>query len=149
MITIRNRTEGGVMRGLRYSLGLSAIAAGATALALGGSGAAVAGTPPNVVGQTYSSAQSTITGAGFTPVVRSTVGDQLAWPNCIITGTQQHIVPPPQNSNGSAVTQLLVSLNCNAGVATATTPGNSAASPAGQAAIAAAAASATPSAPSG
>ena len=132
------------IRGLRYALGVSATAAGATALALVGSGGAVAGTPPNVVGQTYSTAQSTITGAGFTPVIRTTVGDQLAWPNCIITGTEQHTVQPPPNSTGSAVTQLLVSLNCNAGVASATQPGNSAASPAGKAAIAAAA-SATPS----
>jgi hypothetical protein len=133
------------MKYVTYVLGMSATAAAGAALALAGSGVSVAGTPPNVVGQTYSTAQSAITGAGFTPVIRSTVGDQVAWPNCIVTGTQQHMVQPPPNSSGSAVTQLYVSLNCNAGVASATQPGNSAASPAGKAAIAAAAASATPS----
>jgi hypothetical protein len=127
---------------------VSATAAAGAALALTVSGVAVAGSPPDVTGQKYSDAQTAITGAGFTPVVQSTVGDQLAWPNCVVTRTQQRTVQPPANSNGTAVTQLLVSLNCNAGVASATTPGNSAASPQGKAAIAAAA-SAAPSSGSG
>jgi hypothetical protein len=104
---------------------------------------AVAGSPPNVTGQKYSAAQSAITGAGFTPVVQSITGDQLAWPNCVVTRTQQRTKPAPANSSGSAVTQLLVSLNCYSGVASATTPGYSAASPEGKAAIAAAAAAAS------
>ena len=136
------------MRCLRYVLGASATAAAGAALALTGSGVAVAGTPPNVTGQKYSAAQTAITGAGFTPVVQSVTGDQVAWPNCVVTRTQQRTKPAPQNSGGSAVTQLLVSLNCDAGVASATTPGYSAASPEGKAAIAAAA-SAAPSSGSG
>jgi hypothetical protein len=136
------------MRCLRYVLGVSATAAAGAALALTVSGVAVAGSPPNVTGQKYSDAQTAITGAGFTPVIQSTVGDHLAWPNCVVTRTQQRTVQPPQNSSGSAVTQLLVSLNCDAGVASATTPGNSAASPEGKAAVAAAA-SAAPSSGSG
>jgi hypothetical protein len=127
---------------------VSATAAAGAALALTVSGVAVAGSPPNVTGQKYSDAQTAITGAGFTPVIQSTVGDQLTWPNCVVTRTQQRTVQPPQNSSGTAVTQLLVSLNCNAGVASATTPGNSAASPEGKAAVAAAA-SAAPSSGSG
>jgi len=136
------------MRCLRCVLGVSATAAAGAALALTVSGVAVAGSPPNVTGQKYSDAQTAITGAGFTPVIQSTVGDQLTWPNCVVTRTQQRTVQPPQNSSGTAVTQLLVSLNCNAGVASATTPGNSAASPEGKAAVAAAA-SAAPSSGSG
>jgi len=127
------------MRCLRYVLGVSATAAAGAALALTVSGVAVAGSPPDVTGQKYSDAQTAITGAGFTPVIQSTVGDHLAWPNCVVTRTQQRTVQPPQNSSGSAVTQLLVSLNCDAGVASATKPGPSAASPQGKAAAAAAA----------
>jgi hypothetical protein len=81
--------------------------------------------------------------------VKATVGDQVAWPNCIVTRTQQRTVQAPANSSGSATTELLVSLNCNAGVASATQPGNSAASPEGKAAIAAAAAAAASSSGSG
>ncbi|HYR13394.1 MAG TPA: hypothetical protein VEQ67_04135 [Mycobacterium sp.] len=124
---------------------MSATAAAGAALALTVSGVAVAGSPPDVTGQKYSDAQTAITGAGFTPVIQSTVGDHLAWPNCVVTRTQQRTVQPPQNSSGSAVTQLLVSLNCDAGVASATTPGNSAASPEGKAAVAAAASAAASS----
>ena len=127
------------MRCLRYVLGVSATAAAGAALALTVSGVAVAGSPPNVTGQKYSDAQTAITGAGFTPVIQSTVGDQLTWPNCVVTRTQQRTVQPPQNSSGTAVTQLLVSLNCNAGVASAAKPGYSAGSPEGKAAAAAAA----------
>jgi hypothetical protein len=133
------------MRCLRYVLGVSATAAAGAALALTGSGVAVAGTPPSVTGQKYSDAQTAITGAGFTPVVLSTVGDKLAWPSCVVTRTQQRTKPPPANSGGSAVSQLLVWLNCDAGVASATSPGNSAASPEGKAAIAAAASAAASS----
>jgi hypothetical protein len=130
---------------LTYVLGVSATAAAGAALALAGSGVAVATTAPNVTGEKYSDAQTAITGAGFTAVVHSTVGDQVPWPQCIVTRTQQRNVAPPPNSSGAAVTQLLVELNCNAGVASATQPGNSAASPAGKAAAAAAAAAASSS----
>jgi len=108
-------------------------------LAVAGSGVAVATSSPDVTGQKYSDAQSAISGAGFTPVVESTVGDQKAWPDCVVTRTQQRTVQAPENSSGSATTQLLVSLNCDAGVASATKPGPSAASPQGKAAAAAAA----------
>jgi hypothetical protein len=58
-------------------------------------------------------------------------------------------VQPPENSSGSASNEMLVSLNCEAGIATATTPGNSAASPEGKAAAAAAAAAASSSSSGG
>ena len=90
-------------------------------------------------GQKYSDAQSAISGAGMTAVVSTAVGDQKAWPDCVVTRAQQRTVQPPANSSGSATTQMLVSLNCDAGVASATAPGNSAASPEGKAAVAAAA----------
>ncbi len=117
-----------------------ALAAGAiVALGLTGSAVAEADSAVDVTGQKYSDAQSALSGAGMTPVVESTVGDQKAWPDCVVTRTQKRVVEPPENSGGSATTQMLVSLNCDAGVATADVPGNSVASPEGRAAVAAAA----------
>ncbi|KAA0102133.1 hypothetical protein CIW49_02030 [Mycolicibacterium sp. P1-18] len=114
-----------------------------------GAGVAQAGSAPDVVGQKYSDAQTAISGAGLKPVVSTTVGDQKAWPDCLVTNTVARTVPPPENSGGSATDQLLVSLNCDDGEASAKTPGFSAASPEGKAAkaaadAAAASASATP-----
>ncbi len=134
-----------MMRSTRSILGAGATAATIAALGLAGSGVAAAGTPPNVTGQKYSAAQTAITGAGFTPVVQSITGDQVAWPNCVVTRTQARTKPAPPNSSGSAVSQLLVSLNCYAGAASATSPGYSVASPEGKAAIAAAAAASSSS----
>ncbi|MDT5075466.1 MAG: hypothetical protein QOJ80_103 [Mycobacterium sp.] len=128
------------------------MASAAASMVLLGAGVAQAGSGPNVVGQKYSDAQSAISSAGLTPVVSTTVGDQKAWPDCVVTNTVQRTVPPPENSSGSATTQMLVSLNCDAGEASSKTPGFSAASPEGKAAAAAAsssAAAATPSAAPG
>src|SRR6185295_4495507 len=89
-----------------------ALAAGAVVvLGLTGSAVAEAGSGVNVTGQKYSDAQSALSGAGMTPVVESTVGDQKAWPDCLVTRTQKRTVEPPENSGGSATTEMLVSLN--------------------------------------
>jgi hypothetical protein len=130
------------MRCTRSVLGASATAAAFAALSLAGSGVAVADSGPDVTGQKYADAQSALSGAGLTPVVASTVGDQKAWPDCVVTRAQKRTVQPPPDSSGSATTQMLVSLNCEAPIASATAPGNSAASPEGRAAVAAAASSA-------
>ena len=122
------------MRCVRSVLAVSATAAAGAALVLAGSGVAVAAKSPDVTGQKYSDAKSAISGAGLTPVVKTTVGDQLAWPDCVVTRTQQRTMAAPANSSGSATNEVLVSLNCDAPVASATAPGNSAASPEGRAA---------------
>ena len=124
-------------------LSVGGAAAAFAALAMSGSGVATAA--PDVTGQKYSDAQSALSSAGFKPVVETTFGDQKSWPDCIVTRTQQRTVKPPANSGGSATKEMLVSLNCDAGVASATTPGNSAASPEGKAAAAAAASSSSSS----
>jgi hypothetical protein len=118
------------------------VASAASAALLLGAGVAQAGSAPNVVGQKYSDAQTAISGAGLTPVVSTTVGDRQSWPDCIVTNTVARTVPPPENSGGSATNQLLVSLNCDSGEASAKTPGFSAGSPEGRAAAAAASSSA-------
>lgn len=108
------------------------------ALSVAESAVAMADSSTDVTGQKYSDAQSALSGAGMRPVVETTVGDQKAWPDCVVTRTQKRIVQPPPDSSGSATTEMLVSLNCEAPVASAKTPGNSAASPEGRAAAASA-----------
>ena len=127
------------MKCLRPVLGVGGAAAALAALAISGSGVAAAAT--DVTGQKYSDAQSALSSSGLKPVVETVVGDQKAWPDCVVTRAQKRTLQPPENSSGSATDEMLVSLNCDAGIATATTPGNSAASPEGRAAAAAAAAS--------
>lgn len=126
---------------------VGAVGAALTALAFTGSGLAAAAT--DVTGQKYSDAQSSLSSAGFKPVVDTVVGDQKSWPDCVVTRAQKRTVQPPPNSSGSATNEMLVSLNCEAGIATATTPGNSAASPEGKAAAAAAASAASSGSGSG
>jgi hypothetical protein len=120
----------------------------ASTMFLLGSGVAEAASAPSVVGQKFSDASSAISGAGDRAVVSTTVGDQKAWPDCLVANQVQRTVPAPPNSSGSATTEILVSLNCYANEASATTPGYSAASPEGKA-IAEAAASASASSPAG
>jgi hypothetical protein len=127
------------MSRIRSILGASATAAAIAALGLAGSGVAAAAT--DVTGQKYSDAQTALNSAGLKPVVLTVVGDQKSWPDCVVTRAQKRTVQPPANSGGSATSEMLVSLNCNAGIASATRAGNSAASPEGKAAVAAAASS--------
>ena len=96
-----------------------------------GTGVAEAASSPNVVGQKYSDARGALSGAGYAIVVSNTVGDQVSWPDCIVTHQQDRSVPPPENTGASATNQTLLALNCDAQLASAKTPGNSLASPAG------------------
>lgn len=114
------------------------VVSAASAMVLFGAGVAQAASAPKVVGQTYSDASSAISGAGFTAVVSTIVGDRKQRDDCLVSNQVERIVPAPANSSGSAKNEVLVSLNCDAGEATAKTPGFSAASPEGKAAAAAA-----------
>lgn len=127
----------------RIALGAAAAATAAT-MALAGSGVAAAAASPNVVGQKYSDATGTLNGAGYKPVVQSTVGDHNNWSDCIVTRQQDRTVQPPPNTGGSATNETMLSLNCDAPVASAKAPGNSAASPEGRAAAASAAPTSAP-----
>ncbi len=112
------------------------------AVALMCSGVAAAGSPPNVVGQKFADARSALSSAGFKPLVSTTVGDQLQWPNCVVTNQVARTVAAPANTGGSSSSQVLLSLNCEAAFATPGSPGNSLGSPQGSAAYASASASA-------
>jgi hypothetical protein len=121
--------------------GAALAAAGIATLAVA-AGPAQAASSPSVVGQKYSDAKGALSGAGYSVVVSTTFGDQTDRDECIVVHQQDRTVPPPENTGASATNQTLVSLNCDAAVASATKAGNSLASPEGRAAAAAAASSA-------
>ena len=95
------------MKCLRPVLGVGGAAAALAALAISGSGVAAAAT--DVTGQKYSDAQSALSSAGLKPVVETVVGDQKAWPDCVVTRAQKRTLQPPENSSGSATDEMLVS----------------------------------------
>jgi hypothetical protein len=85
-------------------------------------------------GQTYGDASTAISNAGKKAVIASRAGDTLSDDQCMVTHSQS--APWIKGDNFSPVTDtVLVYLNCNASVATAKEPGNSAGSPEGRAAI--------------
>jgi hypothetical protein len=112
----------------------TAVGATVVSMAFFGSGVAAA---DNYAGQKYSDASSAISDAGQKAVIASRSGDTLSDADCIVTHSQS--APWIKGDSFAAVTDtVLVYLNCNATVATAKDPGNSAGSPEGKAAIAAA-----------
>jgi hypothetical protein len=131
-----------MMKGARHSVAVGTVAAVCAAAAMAvttlTTGALAYASPPSVTGKTYSDATTALSGAGFTPVVASTVGDQKAWPDCLVVNAVQQTVQPPPNSSGSTKNEVLVSLNCYSTEASATSAGYSAASPEGKALAAAA-----------
>ena len=89
-------------------------------------------------GQTYADASKALGNSNQKGVIASQVGDALSQDQCVVTRSQK--APWIKGNHFAAVGDtVLLFLNCNAGVASATTPGNSAASPEGRAATAAAA----------
>ena len=114
----------------------AAISAAAASAALFGAG--VAGAAPDVVGQTYADAVSAIEDEGSTAVVASRVGSKLEQDECIVTRAWDSPLGRFNNGEfGLAADEVMISLNCNAGYATTTTPGASLASPGGRKAKAA------------
>jgi hypothetical protein len=110
----------------------AAVGATAVSMAFFGTGVAAA---DDYAGQTYSDASSAISDAGKKAVIASRAGDTLADDDCIVTHSQS--APWLKGDDFSPVTDtVLVYLNCNATVASAKDPGNSAASPEGRQAIA-------------
>lgn len=115
-------------------LGSGTVGALAAATALFGTGVAAA---DSYAGQTYSDASSAAGDAGQKVVVAARVGDKLDQGDCIVTRSQT--APFASANDGAHVSNTVqFYLNCNGGVATATNPGASVASPEGRAAKAAA-----------
>lgn len=119
-------------------LSLAAVVSVVPMALLAGAGVAVA---DDYAGMTYADAVSALDDAGLTGVVSTRSGDSLPQDECIVTSSEQ--APWLKGDDFAPVTDtVLLNINCSAGVATATTPGNSAASPEGRAAIASAKAAA-------
>jgi hypothetical protein len=109
----------------------TAVGATAVSMAFFGSGVAAA---DDYSGQTYGDASKAISDAGKKAVIASRAGDTLSDDDCIVTHSQS--APWIKGDDFAPITDtVLVYLNCNATVATAKDPGNSAASPEGKAAI--------------
>ncbi len=110
-------------------------AAGVAIGALGLFGAGIASAAPDVVGMTYGDAVSAIEEEGSTAKIAVTVGDrQEAMGDCLVTNaTDAPFVRDSEGESfGHADSEVLLTLNCNRGAATATTPGSSLASEAGR-----------------
>jgi hypothetical protein len=117
------------------ALTAGAVSASAVSMAVFGTGVAAA---DDYAGQTYADATSALSKASLKGVIATRVGNALADDKCIVTHSEK--APWIKGSSFAPVKDtVLLYLNCNATVASATTPGNSAASPEGRAAIAAAA----------
>ena len=111
---------------------LAGAAAATAAAALFGAG--IAGAAPDVVGDTYSDASSTIEQSGGSAIVATRTGSGADTGDCIVTNAWDgSFVRDGSSSSG----EVMVALNCNGDVASAGKPGNSAASPAGREAKAA------------
>jgi hypothetical protein len=88
-------------------------------------------------GQKYSDASSAASDAGQTVVVAARVGDKVSQDDCLVTRSQT--APFASANDGAHVSKTVqFYLNCNAGYATAGTPGPSVGSPEGRTAKAAA-----------
>ncbi len=115
---------------------LSAGAAAAAVGVLGLFGAGVASAVPDVDGMTYEDAVAAIEEDGGIPKISVTVGSrQDAMGACLVTRAvdRSFYRPIPDDVYfGNDEGEVLLTLNCNRGAATVTTPGPSAASPAGR-----------------
>lgn len=118
--------------------GLTALVLGSAAVPVSMLSAGVAAADgDSYAGQKYSDVSSALGDAGLKGVIATKEGDTVADDDCVVTHSQK--APWMKGDDFSPVTDtVLLFLDCSAQVATAKTPGNSAASPEGRAAIAAA-----------
>ncbi len=116
------------------SVGAAGVAVGLLGLVGAGIASASTGGPPDVVGMTYSDAVSKIEDGGGTAKISVTVGDrQDSMGDCLVTNATN--APFMEVSDGAfqhVDSVVLLALNCDRGVATATTPGASLGSPQGR-----------------
>jgi hypothetical protein len=88
----------------------------------------------DVVGKKYADASKLVQQMGGTPIIATRVGSNLGQDECIVTNAWVgSFVRDGRRGDG----EIMVALNCNGKVASAGSPGNSAASPEGRQAKAA------------
>jgi hypothetical protein len=117
---------------MRNYIVLGAVAGAAAA---GIFGAGVAHAAPNVDGMTWSDAQAQFDSWGMKARVSARVGDRLNEGDCIVTDSTMSAKAARGFDPEGPSNTVLVSLDCNGTVASATSPGYSAASPEGRKAI--------------
>jgi hypothetical protein len=93
----------------------------------------VASAVPTVVGMTYDKAKDAASNTGLSAEVSTSTGTELKQGDCIVVN--QVLRPASRFGQQSVPAKMLLSLNCNAPIASAGKPGNSVASPAGRAAL--------------
>jgi hypothetical protein len=97
-------------------------------------GAGIAAAAPDVVGQTYRDAKSSIQETGAAVIIATRTGGLAETDKCIVTNAwDKPSVTQPRQAPGPDT--VWVALNCNAAVASPGSPGNSAASPEGRQAL--------------
>ncbi|MDX1885501.1 hypothetical protein [Mycolicibacterium sp. 120270] len=123
------------MNRIIVSAGIVGAAVGAVGLAGMGVASADTSAAPDVVGMTYNDAVSKIEDGGGTAKVTVTVGDrENAMGDCLVTSaTKAPFMEVSEGAFQHVDSEVLLSLNCDRGVATATTPGASMGSPEGRA----------------
>jgi hypothetical protein len=122
-------TQGTLNRGRMLSMKsivrmIVAVGAAAISVIMFGVGVASADELTNV---TYADASAKISEWNMTAVIATVVGDQLSTDDCTVTRWQK---ARPGEVNGQW--KVLLSLNCNQGLASAVSPGSSLASPEGR-----------------
>jgi hypothetical protein len=119
MSTMNVMAKNGWIGALAATLGVAALA-----------GAGAAGAAPSVVGMTYDKASEAVQSAGAEAEVSSVTGTALPKGECIVTN--QVIRGEVIFGRQYTPSKVLLSLNCNATVASPGHPGNSVASPQGR-----------------
>src|SRR5690349_9152845 len=118
-----------MMRSTYAAISLATTALSMALIAVGSAGSAAAA---GYAGEQYGDASSSIGDDGQKAVVTTRTGDTLDQSKCVVTHSES--APWLKGSSFSPVTDtVLLDLNCNAAVASAKDPGNSAASPEGRA----------------
>jgi hypothetical protein len=113
------------------TLAVGAVGVTAVSIVMFATGVAAA---DDYAGQTYADATKALSDANLKGVIASRFGDTLPNDQCVVTHSEK--ASWIKGGNFAAVTDtVLLHLNCNATVASATTPGNSAASPEGRVAL--------------
>jgi hypothetical protein len=120
----------------------TATAVGVTAVSIAVFGTGVAAAD-DYAGQTYADVSSALSKSSLKGVIASRSGDALSTDQCVVTRSESAKWIRGDKFAGderfdAVKSTVLLYLNCNATVASAGKPGNSAASPEGRAAIAAA-----------
>jgi hypothetical protein len=116
---------------------ITAVAAGVIAMTAISTTVLTPGTAAadDYAGQKYSDVTSALADSDLTGVISTRTGDLVNEDDCVVTSSEK--APWIKGDDFAPVTDtVLLNLNCNAGVASAKTSGNSKASPEGKAAMA-------------